>query len=87
MTPGSAADNPDQRRGVEAPLKRENAYHTLPLAEDTIGVLESQRKKTGGRTWVLPSPVVVRSPRTTCRICSIGFRVCERAAQDLFQYS
>ena len=41
---------------VEAPLKTKNAYRTLPLAEDTIGVLEAQRKKTGDSPWVFPSP-------------------------------
>ena len=40
---------------VEAPLKTKNAYRTLPLAEDTIGVLEAQRKKTGSSQWVFPS--------------------------------
>lgn len=41
---------------VEAPLKTKNAYRTLPLAEDTIDVLEAQRKKTGDSSWVFPSP-------------------------------
>ena len=41
---------------VEAPLKTKNAYRTLPLAEDTIDVLETQRKKTGKSPWVFPSP-------------------------------
>ena len=41
---------------VEAPLKTKNAYRTLPLAEDTIDVLEAQRKKTGDSPWVFPSP-------------------------------
>ena len=40
---------------VEAPLKTKNAYRTLPLAEDTIGVLKAQRKKTGESPWVFPS--------------------------------
>ena len=42
---------------VEAPLKTKNAYRTLPLAEDTIDVLKTQRKKTGNSPWVFPSPV------------------------------
>ena len=41
---------------VEAPLKTKNAYRTLPLAEDTIGVLEAQRKKAGSSPWVFPGP-------------------------------
>lgn len=44
---------------VEAPLKTKNAYRTLPLAEDTIGVLKAQRKKTGSSSWVFPSPTGV----------------------------
>ena len=42
---------------VEAPLKTKNAYRTLPLAEDTIQVLQQQRKKVGGSPWVFSSPV------------------------------
>lgn len=30
---------------VEVPLKTQNAYHTLPLAEDTVSVLLEQKKK------------------------------------------
>lgn len=41
---------------VEAPLKTKNAYRTLPLAADTIGVLKEQKKKVGGSLWVFPSP-------------------------------
>lgn len=41
---------------VEGPLKTKNAYRTLPLAEDTVGVLKEQRKKVGNSPWVFPSP-------------------------------
>ena len=41
---------------VEAPLKTKNAYRTLPLAEDTVAVLQQQRNKTGSSPWVFPSP-------------------------------
>lgn len=37
---------------VEAPLKK--VYRTLPLAKDTIDVL--QKKKIGSSPWVFPSP-------------------------------
>lgn len=40
---------------TEAPLKTKNAYRTLPLAEDTIGVLKEQRRKVGNSPWVFPS--------------------------------
>ena len=40
---------------VEAPLKTKNAYRTLPLAEDTISILEEQKKKVGSSPWVFPS--------------------------------
>ena len=42
-------------RVVEAPLKTKNAYRTLPLAEDTISILEEQKKKVGSSPWVFPS--------------------------------
>ena len=41
---------------VEAPLKTKNAYRTLPLSADAISVLMQQRRKTGNREWVFPSP-------------------------------
>ena len=41
---------------IEMPLKTKNAYRTLPLAEDTIGVLKAQKQKTGDSPWVFPSP-------------------------------
>ena len=41
---------------VEAPLKTKNAYRTLPLSEDTIGVLKAQKQKAGICPWVFPSP-------------------------------
>ena len=41
---------------VEAPLKTKNAYRTLPLAEDTVDVLQQQKKKAGSSPWVFPSP-------------------------------
>ena len=40
---------------VEAPLKTQNAYRTLPLAEDTISILKEQKKKVGSSPWVFPS--------------------------------
>ena len=41
---------------VEAPLKTKNAYRTLPLSEDTVGVLKAQKQKAGNSPWVFPSP-------------------------------
>ncbi len=41
---------------MEAPLKTKNAHRTLPLAEDTVSVLNEQRKKVGNSPWVFPSP-------------------------------
>ena len=37
---------------AEAPLKTKNAYRTLPLAKDTIDVLNQQKKKVGSCPWV-----------------------------------
>ena len=43
-------------RVEEAPLKTKNAYRTLPLSADAIGVLKVQKNKTGNSEWVFPSP-------------------------------
>ena len=40
----------------EAPLKTKNAYRTLPLSEDAVGVLKEQKKKAGDSPYVFPSP-------------------------------
>ena len=40
---------------VEAPLKTKNAYRTLPLAEDTVGVMFKQKKNSND-----PEPVPTR---------------------------
>ena len=41
---------------IEAPLKTKNAYRTLPLSADAVGVLQEQRKKSGSSPYVFPSP-------------------------------
>ena len=41
---------------MEAPLKTKNAYRTLPLARDTIDVLNQQKKKVGSSLWVFSGP-------------------------------
>ena len=41
---------------VEAPLKTNNAYRTLPLSADAIDVLKMQKCKVGNSEWVFPSP-------------------------------
>ena len=58
---------------VEAPLKTKNAYRTLPLAKDTLDVLNQQRKKVGSSPWVFPGPTGGRMPQTVCSTCSTGF--------------
>ena len=62
---------------VEAPLKTRNAYRTLPLAEDTIAVLQQQRKKTGGRPWVFPGPT--GAPLSPDSVLHMLHRVLKRA--------
>ena len=37
-------------------IRDRNAYRTLPLADDTIQVLNQQRKKVSSSPWVFPSP-------------------------------
>ena len=61
----------------EAPLKTKNAYRTLPLAEDTIAVLQQQRKKTGGRPWVFPGPT--GAPLSPDSVLHMLHRVLKRA--------
>lgn len=42
---------------VEAPLKTKNAYRTLPLSADAVGVLKEQKRKVNGNSeFVFPSP-------------------------------
>ena len=41
---------------IEAPLKTKNAYRTLPLSADAVGVLREQKKKSGNSPYVFPSP-------------------------------
>ena len=41
---------------IEAPLKTKNAFLTLPLSADAVGVLQEQRKKSGNSPYVFPSP-------------------------------
>ena len=62
---------------VEAPLKTKNAYRTLPLAEDTIGVLKEQRKKAGSSPWVFPSPN--GGPISPDSVLHMLYRVLKRA--------
>ncbi|MBS1383122.1 MAG: site-specific integrase [Clostridiales bacterium] len=62
---------------VEAPLKTKNAYRTLPLAEDTIGVLKAQKKKTGDSPWVFPSPT--GGPISPDSVLHMLYRVLKRA--------
>ncbi len=40
---------------VELPLKTKNAYRTLPLSADAIGVLKEQQRKSGESPYVFPS--------------------------------
>ena len=62
---------------VEAPLKTKNAYRTLPLAKDTIGVLKAQKKKKAGNSpWVFPSPTGPISPDSVLHML---YRVLKRA--------
>ncbi|WP_455582851.1 tyrosine-type recombinase/integrase [Dysosmobacter sp.] len=42
---------------VEAPLKTKNAYRTLPLSADAVGVLKEQKRKVNGNSeFVFPAP-------------------------------
>ena len=62
---------------VEAPLKTKNAYRTLPLARDTVDVLNQQKKKVGSCPWVFPSPT--GSPMSPDSVLHMLHRVLKRA--------
>ena len=62
---------------TEAPLKTKNAYHTLPLGEDTIGILAQQKEKVGTSPWVFPGPA--GGPLSPDSVLHMLHRVLERA--------
>ena len=63
--------------GVEAPPKTKNAYRTLPLAKDTIDVLDQQKKKVGSSPWVFPGPT--GGPMSPDSVLHMLHRVLKRA--------
>ena len=69
---------------VEAPLKTKNAYRTLPLADDTIQVLNQQRKKTGSSPWVFPSPT--GGPISPDSVLHMLHRVLKRAGLPMVRF-
>ena len=62
---------------VEAPLKTKNAYRTLPLAKDTVDVLNQQKKKVGASPWVFPGPT--GGPMSPDSVLHMLHRVLKRA--------
>jgi len=62
---------------TEAPLKTKNAYRTLPLSNDAIGVLKQQKKKAGSSEWVFPSPT--GGPMSPDSVLHVLHRVLNRA--------
>ena len=62
---------------AEAPLKTKNAYRTLPLAKDTIDVLNQQKKKVGSCPWVFPGPT--GGPMSPDSVLHMLHRVLKRA--------
>ena len=62
---------------VEAPPKTKNAYRTLPLAKDTIDVLDQQKKKVGSSPWVFPGPT--GGPMSPDSVLHMLHRVLKRA--------
>ena len=62
---------------AEAPLKTKNAYRTLPLAKDTIDVLNQQKKKVGSCPWVFPAPT--GGPMSPDSVLHMLHRVLKRA--------
>ena len=62
---------------IEMPLKTKNAYRTLPLSADAIGVLKEQKRKAGGSPWVFPSPT--GGPMSPDSVLHMLHRVLKRA--------
>ena len=62
---------------VEAPLKTKNTYRTLPLAKDTVDVLDQQKKKVGASPWVFPGPT--GGPMSPDSVLHMLHRVLKRA--------
>ena len=62
---------------VEAPLKTKNAYRTLPLAKDTVDVLNQQKKKVGASPRVFPGPT--GGPMSPDSVLHMLHRVLKRA--------
>ena len=62
---------------AEAPLKTKNAYRTLPLAKDTVDVLNHQKKKVGSSPWVFPGPT--GGPMSPDSVLHMLHRVLKRA--------
>ena len=62
---------------MEAPLKTKNAYRTLPLARDTIDILNQQKKKVGSSLWVFSGPT--GGPMSQDSVLHMLHRVLKRA--------
>ena len=62
---------------VAAPLKTKNAYRTLPLAKDTVDVLNQQKKKVGSCPWVFPGST--GGPMSPDSVLHMLHRVLKRA--------
>ena len=69
---------------VEAPLKTKNAYRTLPLSEDTVGVLKAQKQKAGNSPWVFPSPT--GGPISPDSVLHMLHRVLKRAGLPMVRF-
>ena len=65
------------RRGELLGLKTKNAYRTLPLAKDTIDVLNQQKKKVGSCPWVFPGST--GGPMSPDSVLHMLHRVLKRA--------
>ena len=69
---------------VEAPLKTKNAYRTLPLSEDTVGVLKAQKQKADNSPWVFPSPT--GGPISPDSVLHMLHRVLKRAGLPMVRF-
>ena len=59
------------------PSRKLKGYRTLPLAKDTLDVLNQQKKKVGSCPWVFPSPT--GGPMSPDSVLHMLHRVLKRA--------
>ena len=68
----------------EAPLKTKNAYRTISLGTDAVGILKQQREKQPGSSYVFPDPT--GGPIAPDSVLHMLHRVLDRAGLPEIQF-